>query len=90
MLNKEKKMIEKKRKENETKNEFIIRRWKEENLEDRVINLAKLAKEKGHYPEAIGLLENLNQMQVKNKKTIVNLLLQYIKEQQNNGKEKNK
>ncbi len=64
----------------ETKSEFIMRRWKEENLVERVKNLAKLAAKKKHYQEAIGLLENLNQMDIKDKKDIIQLLLEFEKE----------
>ena len=64
----------------ESKSEFIMRRWKEENLVERVKNLAKLAAKKKHYQEAIGLLENLNQMDIKDKKDIIQLLLEFEKE----------
>ena len=69
----------------ETKNEFIMRRWKEENLVERVKNLAILAAKKKHYDEAIGLLENLNQMDIKDKKDIIQLLFEFEKESKKIG-----
>ena len=72
----------------ETKSEFIMRRWKEENLVERVKNLAKLAAKKKHYQEAIGLLENLNQMDIKDKKDIIQLLLEFEKESKKIGENK--
>ncbi len=72
----------------ETKSEFIMRRWKEENLVERVKNLAKLAAKNKHYQEAIGLLENLNQMDIKDKKDIIQLLLEFEKESKKVGENK--
>ena len=72
----------------ESKSEFIMRRWKEENLVERVKNLAKLAAKKKHYQEAIGLLENLNQMDIKDKKDIIQLLLEFEKESKKIGENK--
>ena len=72
----------------ETKSEFIMRRWKEENLVERVKNLAKLAAKNKHYQEAIGLLENLNQMDIKDKKDIIQLLLEFEKESKKIGENK--
>ena len=72
----------------ESKSEFIMRRWKEENLVERVKNLAKLAAKNKHYQEAIGLLENLNQMDIKDKKDIIQLLLEFEKESKKIGENK--
>ena len=51
----------------------IFKKYKEANLEEKIISLAKKAAKSGFYDESIGLLDNLLQLQPKNSKEISQL-----------------
>ena len=64
----------------------IFEKYKEANLEEKVISLAKKAAKSGFYDESIGLLDNLLLLQAKNSKEISQLAVKTQIEKEKNSK----
>ena len=74
--------------ESQKKNaEKAIKLFNEQNLEDKVISLAKTSAKNGFYEESIGLLDNLIHMGAKNTKKIASLAVKYQKELEKKSKD---
>ena len=67
--------------------EKAIKRFKEENLEEKVINLAEISAKNGYYEESIGLLDNLIHMGSENTKKIASLAVKYQKKLEKKSKD---